>query len=90
MELKINVNKIFEDIKPYLSLATLYLLTDLLYDYGLLKLTYPIGDILYYGRYVVIFGYYSINFCRKKKIVSKIRNRLPSNSFCSPKRNEKK
>lgn len=53
-------------IKEYISLATLYIATDIAYDYGLLKLPSPLGDILYYGRYGGILIWYTVKFCRQR------------------------
>lgn len=53
-------------VRPYLSLATFYVLTDAFYDWGLLRLPYPYGDTLYFGRYALVVAWYGVKFLKHR------------------------
>jgi hypothetical protein len=57
---------LFVAAKPYLTLGTIYILTDALYDWGLLRMPHPFGDLLYFGRYSLVIGWYSTKFLKVK------------------------
>ena len=74
-----NVSKMLarlKDLRLYISIGTFYMATDLAYDYGLLRLGYPFGDLLYFGRYGMVIAWILIKFCKKKGLTQKIRTRL--------------
>ncbi len=62
--------------KSYITVGTIYMATDLAYDYGLLRLSYPLGDILYFGRYGIVIAWALLKFCRKKGLLQTLRNRF--------------
>ena len=59
-----------------MTLATFYILTDALYDWGLLKVPYPFGDILYFGRYSLVLLCYAAKLIRiqyaKRKLTTSL------------------
>jgi hypothetical protein len=53
-------------LQQFLTIATLYMASDALYDWGLLSLPQFYADLLYFGRYALVIIWYSIKFVRKR------------------------
>lgn len=79
---------VLDGLKSYITVGTIYMATDLAYDYGLLRLGYPIGDILYFGRYGIVVTWAMLEFCRKRRLFQTLRKRL--SEYVSHKRNSRK
>jgi hypothetical protein len=62
-------------LRFHLSVASVYIATDLMYDYGLLQLPTPYGEILYYGRYIGMVVWYARKWCKKHELFKDLKRK---------------